>query len=79
MDKQKNSVHFNVQLFHLTLESTVQKWAFKMNSDLAEAETWDCKGHMLKVKYSTYPKLFQIQTYNRHAYKHRHHISQYTD
>lgn len=80
MDKQENSVHFNVQLFRLTPKSTVPRWAFKLNSDLTAVETWDCKGHMLKVKYSTHPKLFQIQAHHHcHAHKHHHHVSQYAD
>lgn len=80
MDKQENRVHFNVQLFCLSPKSTVPRWAFKLNSDVTAAETWDCKGHMLKVKYSTHQKLFEIQAYHHcHAYKHPHHVSQYTD
>jgi len=34
---------------------------------------------MLKVKYSTHPKLLEIQAYHHHAYKHWHQVSQYTD
>jgi hypothetical protein len=80
MDKQEDRVHFNVQLFRPTPKSTVPKWAFKLNSGLTAAETWDCKGHMLKVKYSAHPKLFQIQAYHHcHAYKHQHDVSQYTN
>ena len=47
MDKQENSVHVNVKLFRLTPESTVPKWAFKLNSDKTTAKTWDTEGHML--------------------------------
>jgi len=39
MNKQENSVHVNVQLFHLTPESIVLKQALKLNSDLTTAET----------------------------------------
>jgi hypothetical protein len=28
---------------------TVQKWAFQLNSTPTAAETWDLKGHILKV------------------------------
>jgi len=57
MDKQDKAVLLNVHPFCLTGKHTIPKWAFKLNSDLTEAETWDCKGHRLKVKYSTHPKL----------------------
>jgi len=40
MDKQENGVYFNVQLFCLTSESTVPKWAFK-------TEQWsDCSRNL---------------------------------
>jgi hypothetical protein len=79
MDKQENCVHFEVKLFHLGVKA-VPKWELKLNSALTAAETWDCKGHMLQVKYSKYQKLIQIQAYcHRHGYKHQHHVSQYKD
>ena len=38
------------KLFLSQRENTVLHWAFKVNSSPDAAETWDLKGHMLKVK-----------------------------
>jgi len=45
-----NNVPLKEHPFHQIGENTVSQWAFKLNSALATAETWDLKDHMLKVK-----------------------------